>query len=468
MSYLLHPSPCRLQLCPLSTPWDSEQGWHTILLPRPSPRGHDNHEVMVLPPSLFVQASMLQTLTTVSVLDNSPPQRTFDVGLPPFPSPNLGNSTGMVTAWSLWTISHLRGGWFYYTMILQWLVTQASPNHPTYQQWLLVARHEKYYHQLHQGLCPLSIQKEQSHKPQTTPFTITCNTHTLPFISIALDFIVKLSQLNHYDTILIIMDTFSKASIFITCNETINSEQTASLYTTYVLPHFGLPSWVISNQDPHFTSTFTLELCKLLQVEQNTSMAYYPQTDGQSECTNQWLEQYLCLFGNFDQDDRACWLPLAQYVHNSWPNTTMKKAPFVLIMEHLPRTHQPTHTSKSPSVNDLLQQIKESQQQARDAIKQAQELMTRLPSNFVPYNVRYKVWLEAQNLNTSHPSTKLAPKCYGSFNIKEVILHTSFWLQLPPSSKIQPVFHALIVTPYKETKEHRTNFPEPPPDLINE
>ena len=213
---------------------------------------------------------------------------------------------------------------------------------------------------------------------------------------------------------------------------------------------------------PHSHKNFAL-----LQVEQNISTAHHPQTDGQSECTNQWLEQYLCIFRNFHQNDWAHWLSLAQYTHNLWPNATTKKTPFKLITGHTPQVHQPTCTSTSPSVSAQLQQMKESQQQAKDAVKQAQELITRVPSKFIPYNVRDSIWLKAWHLNTSHPSAKLVPKCYRPCRAKETISHTSFQLQLPPSWKIHPVFHASLLTPYKETKEHRINFPEPPPNLIN-
>ena len=109
--------------------------------------------------------------------------------------------------------------------------------------------------------------KNNPTNPKPPLFLIPSDSYTLPFTSIALDFIVNLPQSNHYNMILAITDMFSKASIFIPCNKTIDAEHTASLYATYVLPHYGLPSQIISNQDPCFTSTFTRELCKLLHIE---------------------------------------------------------------------------------------------------------------------------------------------------------------------------------------------------------
>ena len=62
-----------------------------------------------------------------------------------------------------------------------------------------------------------------------------------------MDFIVKLPLSKSYNTILMITDTFSKASIFIPCNKSINAENTAKLYATYVLPHYRLPTHIISD-----------------------------------------------------------------------------------------------------------------------------------------------------------------------------------------------------------------------------
>ena len=63
---------------------------------------------------------------------------------------------------------------------------------------------------------------------------------------------------------------------------------------------------------------------------------------------------------------------------------------------------------------------------------------------------------------------KFAPKREGPFKITKVLSSTSYQLQIPGSWKIHPVFHASLLTPYKENDIHGPNFPEPPPDLINE
>jgi hypothetical protein len=79
-------------------------------------------------------------------------------------------------------------------------------------------------------------------------FPITPAENALPFKTIAMDFITKLPPSGGYDTILTITDTdCSKASIFIPCQETIDSEGVTQLLLIHVIPHYGLPRKIISN-----------------------------------------------------------------------------------------------------------------------------------------------------------------------------------------------------------------------------
>jgi len=143
--------------------------------------------------------------------------------------------------------------------------------------------------------CQMSKINTQPTRPPLFP--ITSKVNSLPFQTISLDFIVKLPVSDGYDTILTITNhDCSKATIFIPCNEEINATGVAKVYATYIFPHYGLPKKVISDRDPQFASNFSKELCNLLRIKQNISSAYHPQTDGQSERTNQSLEQYLRLY----------------------------------------------------------------------------------------------------------------------------------------------------------------------------
>jgi hypothetical protein len=135
-------------------------------------------------------------------------------------------------------------------------------------------------------------------------FPISPAENTQPFEMIALDFIMKLPSLGGYDMILTITNTnCSKAFIFLPCSETIDSEEVALLYASHVVPHYGIPCKVILDQDVHFTSKFTMELCHLLDIHQNISLVYHPQTDGASERTNQTLKQYLQIFCGTQQNN---------------------------------------------------------------------------------------------------------------------------------------------------------------------
>jgi hypothetical protein len=91
-------------------------------------------------------------------------------------------------------------------------------------------------------------------------------------------------------------------------------------------------------------------VCAQLNIKQNISTAYHPQTDGQSEWANTQVEQYLHIYGNMEQDNWVNLLPMAQYVHNLWINTSMGYTPFDLLIGHTPTLNMSTDTTNMPEV----------------------------------------------------------------------------------------------------------------------
>jgi Integrase zinc binding domain/RNase H-like domain found in reverse transcriptase/Chromo (CHRromatin Organisation MOdifier) domain len=317
------------------------------------------------------------------------------------------------------------------------------------------------------GCATCQMNKVNTHPTKPPLYPITPMAEARPFQTVALDFIVKLPKSNGYDTILTITDhDCLKAALFIPCNETIDSEGVAKLYACHMVPHYGLPRKIISDRDPRFTSNFTTELCRILGVRQNISMAYHPQTDGQSERTNQSLEQYLRMVCANDQNSWAEWLPLAQYMQNSWPSSTTKKTPYELILGYTPHIHQPTRVTTVPRVTTRLQQIKDHRTIAQEALQRAQDHMIK-EMKYRPFKEGERVWLEGTHLKLPYETMKLAPWRYGLFHITTKISDVTYRLKIPEKWKIHNVFHASLLTPYKEMEKHGLNFLEPPPDLIN-
>jgi hypothetical protein len=56
---------------------------------------------------------------------------------------------------------------------------------------------------------------------------------------------------------------------------------------------------IISDWGPQFAAQVTREFWQKLGIKQKLSMAFHPQTDGESEHVNQEIEQYLHICGNF-------------------------------------------------------------------------------------------------------------------------------------------------------------------------
>ena len=133
-------------------------------------------------------------------------------------------------------------------------------------------------------------------------------------------------------------------------------------------------------------------------------------------------------------------------------------------MGYIPRIHQVPRPTKSPTLDQRLTNLSQAKQEVAEALRKAADL--QLPSRFKPYQTGDKVWLEGRNLTTTHPTAKLAPRRYGPFPITRVVSRTSYQLKLPPQWKIHNVFHATLLTPYKETTLNGSHYQEPAPDLI--
>jgi transposase InsO family protein len=93
-----------------------------------------------------------------------------------------------------------------------------------------------------------------------------------------------------------VIESLTKCAHFIPTHTTINAEGTTLLFLKEVWKHHGTPRVVISDRGLQFIAAFTQELYKHLGIKLALSMAYHPQTDGQTERINEVIEGYLHIF----------------------------------------------------------------------------------------------------------------------------------------------------------------------------
>ncbi|GJW35546.1 putative reverse transcriptase domain-containing protein [Tanacetum coccineum] len=146
---------------------------------------------------------------------------------------------------------------------------------------------------------------------------------------ITMDFVTKLPKTpNEHDTIWVIVDRLTKSAHFIPTRETDSMETLTRLYIKEIVSRHGVPISIISNRDSHFTSRFWQSMQSALGTQLDMSMAYHPQTDGQSERTIQTLEDMLraCVIDFGKGWERH--LPLVEFSYNNSYHASIKAAPF--------------------------------------------------------------------------------------------------------------------------------------------
>ena len=117
--------------------------------------------------------------------------------------------------------------------------------------------------------------------------------------------------------ILVIVDRLIKMVNYEPVQTIITIPALAEVIFNVVVQHHGLPDSIVSDHNSVFTSKFWSSLCYFLSIKRRLSTAFHPQTDGQTERQNSTMEAYLRAFVNYEQDNWARLLPMAEFAYNN-------------------------------------------------------------------------------------------------------------------------------------------------------
>jgi len=196
---------------------------------------------------------------------------------------------------------------------------------------------------------------------------------------LSIDFVVELPSSSRHDAVITVVDSVLKQVHFILMHTTVTVEGAARLFLHQVWKLHGLPKCVILDHGPQFIACFTKELYCLLGIKLVSSTAWHPQTDRQTECVNQELDQYLQLFVNERQDDWYDLLPMAEFQHNNHVHSATQQPLFLLDTRQLPcMGFEPRQNpSGLETVNEFTERMRTAIEEAKSAIRKAQDDMKK-------------------------------------------------------------------------------------------
>ena len=122
-----------------------------------------------------------------------------------------------------------------------------------------------------------------------------------------IDFITELppslQRGSKFDVILIVVDRFTKYSIYLLTQEDWNANTLVDVFVKAVFTKYDIRVSFTSNRESHFILHFWSHFYYYLKICLDYSTAFHPQMDGQTEHQNQTFEQYLQSYVNYQQDN---------------------------------------------------------------------------------------------------------------------------------------------------------------------
>ena len=133
-----------------------------------------------------------------------------------------------------------------------------------------------------------------------------------------------------YDSILVIIDRFTKIMHYKPVKITIDATDLAEVIIDVMVRHYDLPDSIITDWGSLFMSKFWFSLCYFLEIKRRLFTAFHPKTDGQTERQNNIMEAYLRAFVNWEQNNWVHLLPMAEFAYNNTMNASTNHMPFEL------------------------------------------------------------------------------------------------------------------------------------------
>ena len=259
------------------------------------------------------------------------------------------------------------------------------------------------------------------------------------------------------------MDRLTKTAHFLPINMKYKLEKIAELYTKEVVRLHGIPTSIISERDPRFTSKFWESLQKSLGTKIKLSSAYHPQRDGQIERTIQTLKDLLRACVIVQQRNWDDCLPLVEFTYNNSFHASIGMAPYEALYGRRCRTPICWYETGEQILltPDFVQKQKEEIKMIKEKMKASQDRQKsyydrrRKSLEFLIGDYVFLKVSPTTGVRRALKSRKLSPKFIGPFEVLERVGSVAYQIALPPKfSNLHPVFHVSQLRKYIHDPSH--------------
>jgi len=203
--------------------------------------------------------------------------------------------------------------------------------------------------------------------------------------SLGIDFLCGLPVVGSVNMVMVVVDRLTKMAHFVPCATTLTAEGCADLLKKQIFRYHGIPSELVSDRDPRFTSHFRKGLLETLDIGSLKSTANHPQTDGQTERMNGSLINILRCYLEERKAQRDTWLSglvEAEMVYNGSPHVKTGVSPYFLNYGYDPvLPHEdPDWVVEGeiyPNAKKFVDDMKRAMKTAKDVMAKQQEAMVR-------------------------------------------------------------------------------------------
>jgi hypothetical protein len=268
---------------------------------------------------------------------------------------------------------------------------------------------------------------------------------------IGMDFIMGLPRTSAgYDFIWVIVDMLTKVAHFIPVKTTYSGAKLAELYMARIVCLHGVPKKIVSDHGSQFTSWYWKKLHESLDTRLNFSSAYHPQTDGQTERTNQVLEDMLraCALKHGGSWDKS--FPYAEFSYNNSYQASLKMSLFEALYGRKCRT--PLYWVQTGERQffgpEIIQEAEEQVHQIRENLRTTQSRQKSYADTWrrlLEFKEGDHVYLKVsplQGMWRFKVKGKLSTCFIGPFLILKRVGEVAYQLELPDHlADVHDVFH---------------------------